>query len=42
MRAGLQCAADRGAVGRLLVRQIASGAEAVVKVCGVAMAMLPG
>jgi len=42
MGAGLQCTTVEWVGGRLRVRQIASGSEATVKVCGVVVAMLPG
>lgn len=40
--AGMQCAALLHSEGRLRVRQIASGPEAAVKVCGVVAARLSG
>ena len=40
--AGKQCTTVGLVDGRLRARQIASGAEATVKVCGVGVAMLPG
>jgi hypothetical protein len=40
--AGVQCAAGWSVIGRLRVRQIASGAKATTKACGVVVAMLPG
>ena len=40
--AGMQCTTVALVDGRLRVWQIASGAEATVKVCGVVVAMLPG
>lgn len=42
IRVGVQCTAAEWVGGRLLARQIASGPEATVKVCGVVVAMLPG
>ena len=42
IRAGVRCTAVGQVGGRLLARQIASGPEATVKVCGVVVAMLPG
>jgi hypothetical protein len=40
--AGVQCAAALRAGGRLRTGLIALGSEAMAKVCGVAMAKLPG
>jgi len=40
--AGVQCTAAWSAGCWLGVRQIAPGAEAMVKACGVTVAMLPG
>jgi hypothetical protein len=42
IRAGVQCTAVELVGSRLLARQIASGLEATVKVCGVVVAMLSG